>query len=101
MNKDKILASLSYFSIFFAPFLLPLIIYFVSDNFYVKGHAKKALLSHLVPFLGIIMIITGIIGDFANGGLPVFFIIGIIVYGLLSFIVLIWNIVKGIRLLMN
>ncbi|PLT29010.1 DUF4870 domain-containing protein [Peribacillus deserti] len=99
MDTNKILASLSYFSIFFAPFLLPIILYFVSDDYFVKEHSKKALVSHLIPFLGILFIILGAVGDFTGGGLPIFSFLGVGLYGLLCFIVLIWNIVKGIKVL--
>ncbi|XQY91461.1 hypothetical protein ACNRWW_18500 [Metabacillus sp. HB246100] len=52
MDKtNKFVASLNYFSVFFAPFLLPIAIYFIADHHEVKEHAKKALISHIVPFL--------------------------------------------------
>ncbi|MBM7690952.1 hypothetical protein JOC77_000355 [Peribacillus deserti] len=99
MDTNKLLAALSYFSIFFAPFLLPIILYFVSDDYFVKEHSKKAFISHLVPFLGLLFIILGAVGDFTGGGIPVFSMLGFVLYGLLCFIVLIWNIVRGIKVL--
>ncbi|WP_409290342.1 DUF4870 domain-containing protein [Peribacillus sp. SCS-37] len=100
MNVSKLLSSLSYFSVFFAPFLLPIVIYFVSDDLFVRDNAKKALLSHLIPFVGVVFIIAGLAGDlFGFSGLPFFFILGLAFYAFLCFIMVIWNIVKGIKVL--
>ena len=49
MKGNNILSSLCYFSIFFAPFLLPIIVYFVAED-EVKYHAKKAFWSHVFPY---------------------------------------------------
>ena len=62
MDKtNKIIASLNYFSVFFAPFLLPIAVYFIVDHHEVKEHAKKALISHIVPFLSIIALIITVV----------------------------------------
>lgn len=116
MDNQRILSALCYFSILFAPFLLPLIVYFISPTADVKYHAKRSLLSHLIPVaLGIVGFIVLMIGsvamfsttvdstmnpstsfNFLTAGLPFLFMI---VYGILSLIVLIWNIVQGIKVL--
>ncbi|MBO1513980.1 DUF4870 domain-containing protein [Metabacillus bambusae] len=104
MDKtNKVLASLNYFSVFFAPFLLPIAIYFIVDHSEVKQHSKKALISHIVPFLSVLGVIGMIVfSGFSNlsetAFLTVFFG-GFLVVGLINLIVFIWNIVKGIKLL--
>ena len=50
----QLLSALSYFSIFFAPFLFPIIIWIVAKDDYIEGHAKRALFSHVFPFLAAI-----------------------------------------------
>ncbi|APH06919.1 hypothetical protein A9C19_02055 [Bacillus weihaiensis] len=106
MDKtNKFVASLNYFSVFFAPFLLPIAIYFIADHHEVKEHAKKALISHIVPFLSIVgLIIIGLFSMFSNPTEATFFtvfFIGMVLAGLINLIVVIWNIVKGIKLLMS
>jgi hypothetical protein len=102
-KTNKLLASLNYFSVFFAPFLLPIAIYFIVDQIEVKQHAKKALVSHIVPFLTIVAVIGMIVfSGFSNLSevtfLTVFFG-GFLIAGLINIIVFIWNLVKGIKLL--
>lgn len=97
MNTNKLVSSLCYLSVLFAPFILPIVIYFVAKDD-VKYHAKRALLSHLIPFLSIIFLIIGI-GHFAHGF--IWFSLMILVFGGLSFIVMIWNLVIGVKLLID
>ena len=104
MDKtNKALASLNYFSVFFAPFLLPIAIYFIVDHSEVKQHAKKALISHIVPFLSVLGVIGMIVfSGFSNLSEATFLTVffgGFLVVGLINLIVFIWNIVKGIKLL--
>ncbi|PIC70083.1 MULTISPECIES: DUF4870 domain-containing protein [unclassified Sporosarcina] len=112
MSNSKLLSSLSYFSVFFAPLLLPIIIYFVADEFEVRRHAKKALVSHIIPMVLLIagfIIMSFSIFSFnsdsltnANsnmmfwGFIPVLFIT---LYSLLFVIVLIWNVYQGVKVL--
>ncbi|BCB05644.1 DUF4870 domain-containing protein [Bacillus sp. KH172YL63] len=103
METNKVLSALCYFSIFFAGFLFPLIVYFVSDDPGVKKDAKAAFLSHLIPVIAVPFIFTGLVMDlgfFAGGGLPVFtiLIIGLVI--LVSVAVVIWNVYKGIKVLL-
>ena len=105
MDANKVLASLCYFSIFFAGFIFPIIVYFVSDDARVKQHAKKAFISHLIPFLTVLgVIICGFaLGMFTNGAfpdaIPGIIFIGFILAGIVNFIIVIWNIIKGITVL--
>lgn len=97
MKVENIIAALCYFSVFFAPFLFPLVVFFVTKDD-VRDHAKSALLSHLVPFISIILIVIFFI---SGSHLFLWFIIAAVLFGLLSLIVFIWNIVKGVKLLLN
>ncbi|WP_028545393.1 DUF4870 domain-containing protein [Paenibacillus taiwanensis] len=102
MKTNNILSSLCYFSIFFAPFLFPIIVWFVAEGD-VKAHAKKALWTHFVPYA---LLITGLIVSAGVGfgiqnvtslgiGLSITYIVSFLV-GIYYFV---WNVVKGIRLL--
>nr|WP_233252884.1 MULTISPECIES: DUF4870 domain-containing protein [unclassified Geobacillus] len=68
MNSNKVLASLCYFSIFFAGFIFPIVVYFVADDQAVKQHAKKAFLSHLIPAATILLFIISAIFAGLTGG---------------------------------
>lgn len=100
MKGNNILSSLCYFSIFFAPFLFPLIVYFMASK-EVKVHAKKSLWLHLFPY---IILVVGLAGSGWRGisgwdqigiGFAVTYVIFIIT-GVYFFF---WNIVKGIKIL--
>jgi hypothetical protein len=104
METNKLLSSLCYFSIFFAGFIFPIIIYFIVEDRDVKKHAKVAFLSHLLPVIAVPIVIAGVffdIGILATGsGFPLFMSIGIGISVLLSVIVMIWNIYRGIKILL-
>lgn len=101
MDTDKILSALSYFSIFFAGFIFPLILFFTTGSETVKEHAKKALLSHIIPMLSLPLIISGLFLDpvLVSGAneIPFFFLTAVLLSLVLSLIVVIWNIIKGIK----
>ncbi|WP_233569711.1 DUF4870 domain-containing protein [Falsibacillus albus] len=103
-NSNKAISSLCYFSVFFAGFILPLIVWLVVKDSEVKRHAKSALISHIIPVITIPFIIGAVfmdIGTFSSGtGIPGFFIIAIVLSILLSLIVVIWNVYKGIKVLL-
>lgn len=102
METNRLVSSLCYFSIFFAGFIFPIAVYFIVDDLEVKEHAKKALLSHLIPLITIPVVVFTLIftgGEptmLAVGGIFVFILLGVINLG-----VLIWNIVKGIKVLVR
>lgn len=109
MEDNRALNALSYFSVIFAPFLVPLIIWILGKNSDVKYHAKRALISHIIPV--VLMIILAIvvfvsaIADSASTGtgdtVALAMIIGFVVFGLVYLISFIWNIVQGIKVLMR
>ena len=95
MSVEKVMSSLCYFSVFFAPFLFPIIVYFVVRNEEVSYHAKRSIVSHLLPFLTIILALLAVfVMD-----VGVVIILGFILFSLLNVVVFIWNIVKGIQVL--
>lgn len=107
MNSNKVLASLCYFSVLFAGFIFPVIVYFVADDQEVKKHAKKAFLSHCIPAATIaIFIILGVtmgamhqysdISFLVGGG---FVWVGFAIAGIVNLVIVVWNIVQGIRVL--
>jgi predicted Co/Zn/Cd cation transporter (cation efflux family) len=112
MSNSKLLSALCYFSVFFSPLLVPVIVYFVSDDREVKHHAKRAFVSHLVPAVlliaGFIIFsfsmfsFTGSIDGIPSGNFgfwqltPILFML---IYGLLLMAILIWNVFQGIKVL--
>ena len=116
MDNNRVLSSLCYFSIFFAGFILPLIVYFVATEQEVKSHAKRAFISHLLliipTILGIILFIFSMAASPLNyemnitnepSGTGTFLVIAwfifVIVEVVLSIAVFIWNIIQGIKVL--
>lgn len=111
MNK-KAMNALCYFSIFFFPLLIPIVIYIAADDVEIKHHAKRALISHLIPTL--LLIVGAIIFFFSlfsvekrmtsiiNQQLDfwTFFpFIFTITYSILFIITLIWNVFQGVKVL--
>ncbi|WJY27637.1 MULTISPECIES: DUF4870 domain-containing protein [Sporosarcina] len=118
MTSAKALSSLSYFSIFFAPLLVPLIVWFAVEDRDVKHHSKRAFISHLIPafliaaasvfsFFRLLTMKTrteqlltdpgaaGMLESYSYMGAAPLLIM--LAYGFLFLIVLIWNIVQGIK----
>lgn len=108
LDNNRVLSALCYFSIFFAGFLLPVIVYFVSTDSDVKHHAKRAFISHLLLIIPsifgfvIFFFVFGFYGNSSDNVLstgPILIITFIIVEILLSAAVIIWNIIQGVRVL--
>lgn len=105
MEQSKGINALSYLSAFFAPFIVPIIIYFAAKDLAIRHHAKRALISHLIPVvLGIILFLAflttastadQLVGDAVTYG----FIAAFVGYVILTFALLIWNIVQAIKVL--
>ncbi|TQR19343.1 DUF4870 domain-containing protein [Psychrobacillus vulpis] len=110
MENNKILSALSYFSILFAPFILPIIVYFVSQDTEVKHHAKRSLISHLIPFIFMIILFIAVFSSvftmsmnttfdqpsFLMASAPIFFIL---LYLVIYIVILVWNIIQGVKVL--
>lgn len=101
METRKVLSALSYFSILFAAFIFPLIVFLASEDPDTKVHAKKAFLSHLIPLIPLPLLALSIYfdGTGASGGIPVYTIGCVILMVAISIGVTIWNIVRGIKAL--
>lgn len=107
MKEYKTLSALSYFSILFAPFLLPIIVFLSSTNEDVKKHAKRAILSHILPIAAGVLVFIFFIFSIAsssssmdiNNGMFYSWIIVIILYGVFTLLITVWNVVQGIRVL--
>lgn len=101
MEGNKLIAALCYFSVLFAPFLFPLIVYFVTKHARVKQHAKASFLSHCIPAAlfvvsAIVAIVLGMNQSDAFFGV---WMLGALGGGLAHLIVAVWNIIKGIKVL--
>ncbi|WP_019422404.1 DUF4870 domain-containing protein [Paenibacillus sp. OSY-SE] len=94
MSTRYILSSLSYFSIFFAGFILPLVIWLVASDPYIKHHAGRALFSHIIPYAFIVLAIISLIT--AQFLLSIGFVI---IMGAASLFIFIWNVIMGVRVL--
>jgi hypothetical protein len=104
METNKVLSALSYFSVLFAGIIFPIVVYFVTEDVLVKSHAKKAFLSHLIPLIPLPFLVIAIIIDTLGGASMVFPVLMVIAIGsiiILSLAVLIWNIIKGVKVLQN
>ncbi|KGR76698.1 DUF4870 domain-containing protein [Ureibacillus sinduriensis] len=103
MENNKIISALCYASLLFAPFLMPLIVYFVMKDKEVRYHAKRALLSHSIPtFLSFLLAIFGFIGmfsvDYHNmGGFVTLMFVMMAIYFLVTLGIIIWNLVQAYR----
>lgn len=103
MENTKLLSALNYLSVFFAPFIVPVIIYFAVKDPEVKRHAIRALISHVLPFVfGILllggMLMTGFLATAEElvAGIWLLLLLG---YGLLYVILVIWNIFQAFKVL--
>lgn len=101
METRKVLSSLCYFSIFFAGFIFPLVVFFASGDEATKQHAKKSLLSHIIPIIPVPIFIFAILYE-AGGiqtSIPVFTILSVVLFVIVLVVVIIWNIIKGVKVL--
>ncbi|WP_429757649.1 hypothetical protein [Bacillus sp. S14(2024)] len=100
-STQRILASCCYFSIFVAPFLFPIVVYFVVPHDDVKFHAKRAFISHLLPFLCLFIafLLVFVMNIREQSGAIV--LAAMLLFGLMNLVIFIWNIVKGVQVLVN
>lgn len=96
MQTRHILAALSYFSIFFAGVIVPLVIWLVANDRYVKKHASKALFSHIIPYALLPLVILNLF--FMNLMTSLWLIILI---WLVIIAIFVWNVVMGIKILLE
>ncbi|AXF54734.1 helix-turn-helix domain-containing protein [Salicibibacter kimchii] len=101
-SNRGLLSSLNYFSLFFAPFVFP-IITIIAGTAEIKKHGKRALISQLIPvpvytFMILFFHLTTYLG-IPEEGTAIFEISGTIFVILTLLCVAIWNVVQGVKLL--
>lgn len=103
METKRVLSSLSYFSVLFAGFIFPLVVFFVSEDSFTKGHAKRAFLSHLIPFIPTPLLAISFYYDITSGTdhFPIYTISCVALMAIIGITILIWNIVRGVKVLKN
>lgn len=106
-KSNKVLSAISYFSVFFAPIILPLIVWILANK-PTSTHGRKALFNHIWVYLcyfisKIAQIWSKEVYDkpFDNPDMlsNVSIIVGIIFF-ILAIILFILNIIRGIKLLL-
>lgn len=107
MDQSKGLSALSYLSFYFAPSILPFIIYIVSRDEFVREHSKKAFITQFIPIaFGVLYIIYFFVSLFFTHEtltLQDFFVsshfIALVILVIIFSIVGIWNLAKAIKVL--
>lgn len=105
-SNSKALSALCYFSVLFAPFLLPIIVYFVVDDTDVKHHAKRAFMSHLLSVILAFILVVIYFFIFLNTpdqtlstALLVLLIAVTIIFIIAYAIIFIWNIIQAVKVM--
>ncbi|MEH7390722.1 DUF4870 domain-containing protein [Bacillus sp. JJ1503] len=100
METSKVLSGLSYLSVLFAGILFPLVLFFATEDQRTKYHAKKAFLSHLILLIPVPVIVYAAITQIGmnHSEFPILFIGSVLFTVVLSLIVAVWNIIKGIQI---
>ena len=101
-QSERLLSALSYFSVFFAPIIFPIVIWILADK-PVSTHAKKSLIFHILPYFLMIIgsAILGYSGMVSSTALSVILlIIGFLaLIGAIYFVI--YNLYCGIKILIN
>jgi len=104
VSNRRLLSSLNYFSIFFAPFLFPFITICVGEKD-IKGHGKRAVISHSIPvILYFIMMSVFSLSSYLTGAdqpNSILVICGITILAIFSISVVIWNVAQGVKVMKN
>lgn len=99
METSKVLSGLGYLSVLFAGILFPLVLFLASEDSRTKYHAKKAFLSQLIVLIPFPIVIYAAIDAAGTNSseMPILLLVSVLFTIVLSFIVAIWNIIKGIQ----
>ena len=104
-QSGRVLAAVSYFSIFFAPIILPIILWIFADK-PASTHAAKSLFYHIITYIGPILLILsiGFGGVLINNSSTITSVIMITV-AIILFVITVWytikNIYRGVRVLIS
>ncbi|WP_279525872.1 DUF4870 domain-containing protein [Staphylococcus gallinarum] len=101
-QSEKLLAALSYFSVFFAPILFPIIVWILANK-PVSTHAKKSLAYHILPYI-LMFIGAGLIGlteSTPSQGLSITFIVITVIAFIGAVYYVIYNLYCGIKVLLK
>lgn len=98
MDTNRMLAALSYFSIFFTGFIVPITVFIVSNDPYVRRHAKGAFVTHALPF--VLLFITMLAFWLSPTNIDRFVVL-LLLSGIAYAAVMIYNVVQGIRVLIH
>lgn len=106
MSENNILGGLAYLSILFAPFLLPFIIWLLTNRQSpAHDHAKRAFLLHLVPvILTVILLIAALSTGFLahdTRTVSLLTVAAMAVGGLIDFLFIGYNLYAGLKLLVS
>ncbi len=105
MNSHKVMKSLSYFSILFAPIVVPLFIWVFADDKEVQHHAKTAFTTHVLPAISLflsfaIFSLVQISTDSANTAGFIAFT-GVVSFVIFSILLFFFNIIRGVKMLVH
>lgn len=110
MDNNRLISALSYFSIFFAPLIVPIVIWFIVKDKKVRHHAKSAVFSHLLLYVLIFSQIFSVsVFGFVSYSSPnasgdsvfIGYTIFLAILGITALFIVIWNIIRGIKVLSN
>ncbi|WP_088809390.1 MULTISPECIES: DUF4870 domain-containing protein [Listeria] len=105
MNNHRIVNALSYFSILFAPILVPLFIWVFGEARDVKHHSKVALFTHILPTIGVFLTfcILSLVAVSTDSSHTVGFVaFGVVVtLVILTATLFLFNIIQGVRMLVG
>ncbi|OJH00314.1 hypothetical protein BL313_10575 [Staphylococcus hominis] len=107
-DNSYVLSALSYLSIFFAPVILPLLVWILSDE-PTSEHGKKALGNHVITWISFFIgratfIFSKEVFDKPFDHQLLIFVIALIiaiVFFLIALILYILNIIRGIKILLK
>jgi arginine exporter protein ArgO len=105
VQSGKILAALCYFSIFFAPLILPIIVWILSDK-PTSSHAAKSLIYHIITYLcPFILIFSVTLGTGALSSQSTWQAVVMITIAIILLVVTVWytikNIYRGVKVLIS
>ncbi len=101
----RVLAAISYFSIFFAPIIVPIIIWILADK-PAATHAAKSLLYHIITYIGPIALVIGVASgsmmfDQQNTAIAIVTLIIAIILIIITIWYTIKNVYRGVKVLIS